>query len=253
MGLVVSQIPALQDNYIYLIKDEATGLTAIVDPGEAEPALKVLDGEKLDFILCTHHHHDHVGGVAALKAATGAKVVGYDGDAHRLPVVDVLVTDGQTFSLGESKAEVFFIPGHTLGHIAFWFEESRALFCGDTLFSLGCGRLFEGTADQMWTSLKRMRDLPDGTRVFCAHEYTESNARFALHLDPGNEALARRAARVKDLRAQARPTVPSTLGEERLTNPFLRADDRDLQRKVGFGDAVAAFAEIRRRKDHFGG
>ncbi len=246
----VTQIPLLQDNYSYILRDEATGTVGVVDPSEAEPVLKALEG-RLDFILLTHHHIDHVGGAEELRAKTGAKVVGFAGDAHRLPRVDVRVDEGGEFRLGQARARVFFIPGHTLGHIAYWFEESRALFCGDTLFTLGCGRLFEGTAEQMWNSLSKLRGLPDATRVFCGHEYTESNARFALHLDPSNEALARRAARVKDLRSQRRPTVPSTLVEERLTNPFLRADDPDLMRTLGLGDAVAAFAEIRKRKDKF--
>jgi hydroxyacylglutathione hydrolase len=250
--LLVTQLPALQDNYIYFLKDEATGKTAIVDPGEAGPVLGHLGDAKLDYILCTHHHGDHVGGVDELREATGAKVVGYSGDAHRLPSPEITVEDGGTFRLGESVAKVFFIPGHTLGHVAFWFESARALFCGDTLFSLGCGRLFEGSASQMWASLSRLRSLPEATRVFCAHEYTQANAAFAVAVDPKNEALARRAARVTELRAEGRPTVPSILGEERLTNPFLRADDPDLQRAVGgLGDPVATFAKIRERKDNF--
>lgn len=247
----IEQIPALQDNYVYLLTDEATGTVGVIDPSEAAPVLDALDEGRLDYILLTHHHWDHVGGVEELKELTKAKVVGFSGDAHRLPGVDLRVEDGGSFALGGATANVFFIPGHTLGHVAYWFEESRALFCGDTLFSLGCGRLFEGTAQQMWASLSKLRALPDGTRVFCAHEYTESNSRFALHLDPKNENLVQRAARVRELRAKGRPTVPSTMGEEKLTNPFLRADDPDLMRAVGLGDAEATFAEIRKRKDQF--
>ena len=246
----VTQIPLLQDNYSYILRDEATGTVGVVDPSEAEPVLKALEG-RLDFILLTHHHIDHVGGAEELRAKTGAKVVGFAGDAHRLPRVDVRVDEGGEFRLGQARARVFFIPGHTLGHIAYWFEESRALFCGDTLFTLGCGRLFEGTAEQMWNSLSKLRGLPDATRVFCGHEYTESNARFALHLDPSNEALARRAARVKDLRSQRRPTVPSTLVEERLTNPFLRADDPSMKARWGGSTPAETFAALRAAKDNF--
>lgn len=249
----IVQVPALKDNYIYLLRDEATGRRAVIDPGEAAPILEELGDQTLDYILITHHHWDHVDGVLEVKERTGAKVVGFADDSPRIPGFDLAVKDGAPFELGESRAKVLHIPGHTLGQVAYWFEDSRAVFPGDTLFTLGCGRLFEGTAEQMWSSLQRLRGLPDVTRLFCAHEYTESNARFAVEIDPGNERLLQRAARTRELRALGRPTVPSTLGEERLTNPFLRADDPELQRRLGSSDAQSAFAEIRRRKDHFKG
>ena len=228
-------------------------MVGVVDPAVSEPIeqrLKAL-GWRLTHILNTHHHGDHVGGNLALKAATGATVVGPAADRDRIPGIDV--ADGERFRLGEAEAEIFDVPGHTRGHIAYWFRESDALFCGDTLFACGCGRLFEGTPTQMWSSLGKLRRLPGATRVFCAHEYTQSNIRFALSVDGGNAALRERSRKVDALRAEGRPTVPSTLAEERATNPFLRADDAALAHAVGLapGDAVAVFAAVRKAKDVF--
>lgn len=253
--LDIRRIPALTDNYLWLVREPASGLVAVVDPAEAEPvetALATL-GWTLTHILNTHHHKDHTGGNLALKAKWNATVVGPAADAERIPGIDVEVGDGETYILGEESAEVFDVPGHTRGHIAYWFPDSDALFCGDTLFALGCGRLFEGTPAQMWASLGKFDAMPDETLVFCAHEYTQSNARFALTVDGGNVALIARARAVDDARAKGQATVPSTLGEERATNPFLRADDPELARNVGLDarDPVAVFAEIRQRKDHF--
>ncbi len=253
--LDIRRIPALTDNYLWLVREPASGMVAVVDPAEAEPidaALAML-GWRLTHILNTHHHKDHVGGNIALKAAWNATVVGPAADADRIPGIDIEVGDGETYRFGEESAEVFDVPGHTRGHIAFWFPDSDALFCGDTLFALGCGRLFEGTPAQMWTSLGKFGPLPDETRVFCAHEYTQSNARFALTVDGGNAALVARARAVDEARAKGQATVPSTLGEERATNPFLRADDSELAKNLGLDarDPVAVFAEIRQRKDHF--
>lgn len=251
----IQQIAVLRDNYVYLLRDEATGACAAVDPSVAEPVLAALDrlGWTLTHILNTHHHHDHTGGNLELKQATGCTVVGNARDAARIPGIDVRVADGEVIALGTAQARVLDVSGHTIGHIAYWFEEAGALFCGDTLFSLGCGRLFEGTPSQMWASLSRLRELPPEVRVYCGHEYTESNARFALQIDPDNPSLRRRAEEVKRLRAKGLPTVPSVLGEERAANPFLRADDALLQQAAGLAgdDPVAAFAEIRRRKDAF--
>ena len=253
--LEVHQIPVLSDNYVYVARDPETGVCAAVDPAVAGPVLDTLDrlGWSLTMILNTHHHHDHVGGNLELKKATGCTIVGNRADARRIPGIDIGVGEGDEVAIGSQKARVIEISGHTVGHIAYWFEVARTLFCGDTLFALGCGRLFEGTAAQMWSSLGKLRALPNDALVYCAHEYTQSNAAFALTVEPGNPALQARAEEVRALRAAGRPTVPSTMAEERATNPFLRADDEGLKRAAGLAgrDDVAVFAEIRRRKDVF--
>ena len=253
--LEIALIPALSDNYVYLAHDRDSGATAVVDPAEAAPVLAALEqrGWTLTHILNTHHHADHIGGNEELKARFGVPIVGPRADAERIPGIDVEVGDGDTYDFAGHQARVFDTPGHTRGHIAFWFPDSEALFCGDTLFALGCGRLFEGTPAQMWDSLGKLRALPDATRVYCGHEYTQSNARFALTIEPDNEELRARAAAVDALRAKGEPTIPSTLGEEKRTNPFLRADVPEVQEAVGMAgaDPAAVFGEIRRRKDNF--
>lgn len=253
--LQVHQIPVLSDNYVYLARDPASGVCAAVDPAVAGPVLAALDalGWRLTLILNTHHHHDHVGGNLELKRATGCTIIGHAADAGRIPGIDRAVADGEEVAIGDAQGRVIAVDGHTRGHIAYWFPQAHALFCGDTLFSLGCGRLFEGQPAEMWASLQKLRALPEETRVYCAHEYTASNAAFALTIDGANPALIRRAAEVKDLRARGLPTVPSTIGGERLANPFLRADDPALQQAIGLpaASATEAFAEIRRRKDVF--
>jgi len=210
-------------------------------------------GWRITHILNTHHHGDHIGGNLEIKAATGCTIVGPGSDAARIPGIDVHVGDGDTYEFGRETAQVFFVPGHTRGHIAYWFKDSHALFCGDTLFSIGCGRLFEGTPQQMWTSLSRLRELPDDTRIYCAHEYTASNVRFAVSVDPANAVLRDYEAEVKAKRARGEPTVPSTLKLERAANPFLRADAPDLQAAVGMSGKppVDVFADVRHRKDVF--
>jgi len=252
--LVIRQIPVLKDNYVYLIHEPQSRATGVVDPSVAPPILEAAqrEGWRITHILNTHHHNDHTGGNREIKEATGCIIVGPRADRDRIPGIDVEVGDGETYEFGAEKAHVFDVPGHTRGHIAYHFANSRALFCGDTLFLMGCGRLFEGTPQQMWQSLSKLKALPPETRVFCAHEYTQANARFAVTVEPQNAALIARAKHVDEMRAQGQSTVPASLGEELATNPFLRADLPALQADAGApGDAVATFAAIRRRKDNF--
>jgi hydroxyacylglutathione hydrolase len=257
MPLEIVQIPVLNDNYVYLAREPQSGAVGVIDPAVHEPVLAELTRRNwvLTHILNTHHHPDHVGGNMALKQATGCKIIGPEADAERIPGLDIAVGDNEGINLGHETARVFDVPGHTKGHIAYWFADSQALFCGDTLFALGCGRLFEGTPAQMWSSLSKLRGLPDATRVYCAHEYTESNARFAVTVEPGNATLQQRYDRIRELRAAGQPTVPSTLGEEKATNPFLRpmSDNIRLHLNMAGADDVAVFAEVRKRKDSFRG
>lgn len=255
LPLDIRQIPALRDNYVYLARDPQTEECAVVDPAVVGPVLATLDqlGWRLTFILNTHHHHDHVGGNLELKRETGCSIIGNANDAARIPGIDIKVREGDQIRIGAAVAQVLDVSGHTNGHIAYWFSESRALFCGDTLFSLGCGRLFEGSPAQMWSSLQKLRSLPGETNVYCAHEYTENNAAFALTVDPGNQDLKARIEEVRRLRRQGEATVPSTIAMERACNPFLRADVSSLCSALGLSevDATSVFAEIRRRKDRF--
>ncbi|MBB4211736.1 hydroxyacylglutathione hydrolase [Rhodothalassium salexigens DSM 2132] len=254
-GFEMVLVPALNDNYVYLVRDPDTGTVAVVDPGEAAPVIAALDarGWRPSIVFNTHHHPDHVGGNQALKDRYGARVVGPAADAHRIATLDEPVADGDPVRVGAIAGRVVETPGHTSGHIALVFEDARALFCGDTLFALGCGRLFEGTPEQMWASLSRFADLPDDMAVCCAHEYTAANARFALTVEPDNAALRTRAAEVAAAAEAGRPTVPSTLGAERATNPFLRADRPELAAAQGLEGAPAAavFAAVRAAKDRF--
>lgn len=254
-ALTILTIPVLLDNYAYAIHDEESGATAVIDPSQAKPVLAALQERKwaVTHIFNTHHHHDHVGGNMDLKRATGCTIVGSRIDAERVPGLGAQVDDGDTYSVGCMRFTILHIPGHTRGHLALWLRDDQAVFTGDTLFTLGCGRIFEGTPEQMWTSLCRLRDLPESTRVYCGHEYTQKNAVFALTIEPNNEDLLARANRTNALRANGKSTIPSLIGEERRTNPFLRCDEASVQQSVGLNgaDPVKVFAEIRRRKDAF--
>lgn len=240
MPLTVTALPALSDNYIWLLR-APDGRLAACDPGEAGPVIAAVEaaGGKLDMIVLTHHHGDHVDGVSELVARYGSTVMGAKADAHRLPALDIVVEPGQTVDVLGSPATVLASDGHTLGHIAYHFPDGGILLCGDTLFSLGCGRLLEGTAADMFASLQLLAALPPETLVCCGHEYTVSNARFALTVEPGNAALRARAEEAAAQRAEGRPTVPTTIGQELETNPFLRAKD------------VGTLARIRTAKDNF--
>ncbi len=253
--LEIIQLPVLTDNYIYLFHDTESGCTAVVDPALSEPVLDELKRQnwQLNWILNTHHHADHVGGNLELKAKTGCKVIAANTDKHRIPGFDQGVDEGDVIAIGYYAASVLTTPGHTSGHIAFYFAEAGALFCGDTLFGMGCGRLFEGSAEQMWQSLQKIKALPGNTQIYCAHEYTQVNGRFALTMEPENQALQQRVNEVRELRSRNQPTVPSTLHQELDTNPFLREDSLALQRQINCegGSPVAVFAEVRRLKDHF--
>lgn len=253
--LTIELIPAFQDNYIFLAYDRDQGVAAVVDPGEAAPVLKRLEALDLTLthIFNTHHHLDHTGANLTLKEKFGLTIAGPRNEAARIPGIDVELGEGDRFTFGSHEAQIFDVPGHTAGHIAWWFEGDEAIFTGDTLFALGCGRLFEGTPDQMWNAMSRLRTLPPQTKVYCAHEYTMGNAAFAATVEPDNAALMARIEEIKDLRAKDIPTVPTTIGLEAETNPFMRADSPDLQRTIGLegGDLVAVFAETRARKDNF--
>jgi hydroxyacylglutathione hydrolase len=241
MSLTAQLIPILSDNYAWLLRDSASGAVAVVDPADPAPIIAAIiaEGGRLDTILLTHHHADHVAGTDEVRARFGAKVVGAAADAHRLPRLDQAVSAGDTVTIGHSVGQVSETPGHTIGHISYYFPDGGVLLAGDTLFSLGCGRLLEGTAADMFASLQSFALLPDETLVCCGHEYTESNAKFALHADPDNAALRARAEQVKILRQGGKPTLPSLLGDEKRENPFLRAP------------TVAALGELRARKDRF--
>ena len=253
----IHQIPLLRDNYGYLVVCEQTNQAAIVDPSEAEPVLRRIAQEKVEpvAILNTHHHRDHTGGNPGLLATHKLKVYGHTSDRERVFGMTDGIDEGAAIQIGELEGSVFFIPGHTTGHVAYLFENN--LFCGDTLFTAGCGRLFEGTPEQMHGSLKKLMALPDNTKVYCGHEYTESNLRFAMTVEAKNPKLAARFEHVQRLRARGIPTVPSTLEEEKLTNPFLRWDSKEIQASVKTAapgsqdDPVSVFAAVRKLKDAF--
>ena len=225
MPLEIIRIPVLSDNYVWLVHEPVSGETMVVDPAVAAPVIAEADarGWKITQIWNTHWHPDHTGGNAEIKAATGCIITGPAAESARIPTLDVLVVEGDTVMLGDVAAQVLDVPAHTAGHIAFHFAKDRAAFVGDTLFAMGCGRLFEGTAEQMFANMRKLEALGDDTRVYCAHEYTLSNGRFALSVEPENAALVERMAMVTLMRERGEPTVPTSIALERATNPFMRA------------------------------
>ena len=239
MPLEIVRIPVLSDNYIWLVHEPVSGETMVVDPAVAAPVLAEADarGWKITQIWNTHWHPDHTGGNAEIKAATACVITGPAAETARIPTLDVQVAEGDTVMLGDVEAQVLDVPAHTAGHIAFHFPDDHAAFVGDTLFAMGCGRLFEGTADQMFDNMRKLEALGDDTQVYCAHEYTLSNGRFALSVEPDNAALVERMAMVTDMRERGEPTVPTSIALERATNPFMRAG------------SVAELAERRLAKD----
>jgi hydroxyacylglutathione hydrolase len=250
----VHQFPCLEDNYGFLVRDTASGRVATIDTPDADAILDqaVRKGWTITDIWNTHWHPDHAGGNAAIVAATGASVSGPQ-EVTRIAALDRPLQGGDTIRLGEATAQVIDVGGHTLGHIAFWFRDDGVAFVGDSIFALGCGRLFEGTAAQAWDSLSRLMALPDATHVYCAHEYTQANARFCASLNVDSPALAARIADIDATRARGEPTVPTSIGLERRTSPFVLADEPALRAALGLTDApaVEVFAEVRRRKDVF--
>jgi hydroxyacylglutathione hydrolase len=239
--LQIVAVPAFADNYLWLMHDGVSGETVVVDPGDAAPVLAEGEarGWRIGQVWNTHWHPDHTGGNQAVVAATGATLSAPAAEAGRIPAIDVALKDGDTVRIGDHVGEVWEVPGHTLGHIAFVFRDAGVAFVGDTMFAMGCGRVFEGTPSQMFGSFQRLGELPDATQIYCAHEYTLANARFAAAVEPDNGAIAARLATVAAMRERGEATVPTTIGEERATNPFLRAVDAE------------EFAELRRRKDQF--
>ena len=253
MTLIVHQFACLSDNYGYLLHDPVSGATVAIDTPDATAYLAEAEarGWRITQIWNTHWHPDHAGGNDAIKAQTGCLIVAPEGDAAKIAGIDRTVVQGDTVSIGDFTALVIDVGGHTLGHNAYYLPAVGIAFVGDSLFALGCGRMFEGTAPQFWASLQRLKALPPATMIYCAHEYTASNARFALHADPDNAALIAYTDEIAAKRAAGEPTVPMRLERELATNPFLRADDPGMEARWGGGDAVATFAALRAAKDNF--
>ena len=253
MSAQIHLFPCLQDNYGVLLHDSASGATAAIDAPEAAAVEAALTakGWRLTDILVTHHHADHTGGIAALKEHHRCRVVAPHGEAARIPLVDVTVREGEKVRVGSLEGLVYETPGHTAGHISYFFAPEKVAFVGDTLFSIGCGRVIEGTPEMMWQSLLKLRGLPNDTRIYCGHEYTQANIRFAKTIEPANAALAAREKEADKLRAERKPTIPSTIGQEKAANPFLRADLPEVAKSVGLSGKPAwqVFAEIRERKN----
>ena len=253
--LEIFVINALSDNYIYILRNEHKNITSVIDPGEAKPVIKFLNNKRwhLDEVINTHHHHDHVGGNRELLDIYKSTLIAPFYEKKRISNVDIFVSDDEILHIAGVFTKVIYTPGHTLGHVCFYMPEEKCLFSGDTLFYLGCGRVFEGTMDQMWISLLKLRSLPDDISVYCGHEYTLSNMKFANYIDTNNDLLNKVSLKIKNKREKGLPTVPFNLGLEKKINPFLRADDDNFIKSVGLSsnNASESFSKIRLKKDSF--
>ena len=252
--MIVEIIPCLSDNYSYLIHEKKTNTISLVDPSEFGACDKVISRyKKLDFILNTHHHVDHVGANLELKKKYKSKILGLDSDKNRIPGIDILLEENQKQRIGNLEFEVMFIPGHTKGHVAFFFEKEKTAFTGDTLFSLGCGRVFEGTHEEMFNSLNKIKNLPQETKIYCGHEYTNSNLNFCLAYDSKNPLLKEKQIDIQKKINSNQPTIPVTLGQEIKTNIFLRCNDPEIKHALGLKDSseVEVFSKLRELKDSF--
>jgi hydroxyacylglutathione hydrolase len=248
-------IPCLNDNYSYLLHDESSNIVAIVDPSEFKACDKIIDKnyKKLDFILNTHHHYDHVGGNEELKKKYNSKILGFENDKNRIPGIDEVLKDNQNFKIGTLNFTIIFIPGHTNGHIAFYFKKEKIIFTGDTLFSLGCGRVFEGTYKQMFQSLNKLKDLPGDTKIYCGHEYTYKNLDFCLTYNPNNSFLKKKKSDIEQSLKNKKPTIPSTIDDEIKANIFLRFNDPDVKKAINLENSsdLEIFTKLRDLKDSF--
>jgi len=253
--MLITTIPCLADNYAYIIHDNKSKTTGVVDPSEAKPIISFLEKKKLklNYILNTHHHFDHIGGNIELKKIYKAKILGFEGDKHRIPGVNIIVKDNEIWNFGSSTIKIFHIPGHTLGHICFFLEKEKILFSGDTLFSLGCGRIFEGDHKQMLDSLNKIKKLPKDTKIYCGHEYTYKNAEFCMKYENNNINLKKKFEKIKKLRSQNLPTIPSSLDEELKSNIFLRCNQKELKVKLNMKNQedLEVFKKVRDLKDIF--
>ena len=251
----ITPIPCLTDNYAYIIYDNNSKTTGVVDPSESQPIISFLKRKniKLNYILNTHHHFDHIGGNVELKKIYNAKIVGFEGDKHRIPGIDIAIKNNEKWNFGNSTVKIIHIPGHTLGHICFFFEKEKIAFTGDTLFSLGCGRIFEGNHKQMFSSLNKIKKLPKDTKIYCGHEYTYKNAEFCIKYDVNNRDLEKKFEKIKKLRSQNLPTMPSILEDEIKSNIFLRCDQKDLKIKLNMKNQEDSkvFKKVRDLKDSF--